>query len=148
MAGKYKVTTRGNHRVVLGRLCVQREDHGACRFEVHTPNHRVHRVLIPGEWLETVITWDDANVDARGFLERDAAGQETIRIYGLRRMAPGEVVPRTVGTSLAEMAEEQGRDVMTLADLLPVLEAMMPTSEDAEAFGRHLEELRGRKIFD
>ena len=61
---------------------------------------------------------------------------------------PVKSCPLTVGKSLAEMAEEQGRDVMTLADLLPVLEAMMPTSEDAEAFGRHLEELRGRKIFD
>ena len=79
----------------------------------------------------------------------DDAGNVKVVLYFMRRLAPPELPPAGPRQRLREFAARcEGEDTLTGAEFVATIKDLLPTQEAALRFGRSLEEMRGRKIYD
>ena len=140
--------TKGENRVWFGPLCVARIDDGRCQIEVRDDAGRTHPVEVPDYLIEMVRGALGKCVQISCMETKDDDGNLKATAYFLRLLTPGEIGPLLPTRSWRERAIEQGIDPDEPPNILPAVAAMLPTRDDAVRFGRELEKLRGRKIFD
>lgn len=140
--------TRGQNRVWFGPLCVARIDDGRCQIDVRDDSGQAHPVEVPDYLIAKVRDALGKPVQISCMETEDDDGNLKATAYFLRLLTPGEIGPLRPTKSWRERAIEQGINPDDPPDILPAVSAMLPTREDAVRFGRELEKLRGRKIFD
>lgn len=79
----------------------------------------------------------------------DDQGNVKAVLYFMRRLSPPEIPFAGPKQRLREFAaEHEGEYAPTGAEFVAMVKDLLPTREAALRFGRNLEEMRGRKIYD
>ena len=141
--------TNGTNQVWYGRLCSARIDEDdRAQIELHDFDGETHQIEVPPYRVDDVRAMLGKPIHAACWETVDDDGNVKVKLYFMDLLSPYLVGPRKSKKSLRELAEEQGREPMTIDELVPLLEELFPTREDAVRFGRDLERMRGRKIYD
>ena len=135
--------TNGTNQVWYGRLCSARIDEDdRAQIELHDFDGETHQIEVPPYRVDDVRAMLGKPIHAACWETVDDDGNVKVKLYFMEILPPGMTLRRRPAKRLDE------KHFFRLEDLIPVLEELFPTREDAVRFGRELEEKRGRKIYD
>ena len=135
--------TNGTNQVWYGRLCSARIDEDdRAQIELHDFDGETHQIEVPPYRVDDVRAMLGKPIHAACWETVDDDGNVKVKLYFMEILPPDMTPLRRYVKQLDE------KHFFRLEDLIPVLEELFPTREDAVRFGRELEEKRGRKIYD
>ena len=142
--------SKGTNRVWFGLLCSARIGEDAlCHMELHDINGETHQIVVPQYRVDQVQRLVGNHVRASCWETADEQGARTVKLYFIARTQPfSGPGPHQKREQLEKRWAAEGRRSMTGAEFAEWVRELLPTPEAAVRFGRELEQLRGRKLYD